>query len=297
MVLTTPLIGALAECYPDARITVIATPATAALARHAPGVGDVFEVGRGVFGRIGATVRLGMRAFDLYIDPKDHHSRSSRLLARAARASRTVIHPSNASGAFQPLPPPLAPGHYVDRMLAPMQLLAPEVTFERRPRIGLSSEAAIVASRVRAGLGDRYAVVNVSAGAASRYWRVDRWISLVQWLARHVPVAIVSTPADRAKTHSIASTAANLLAVDTADILELAAVVAGSSLVISPDTSVVHIASAYNRPTVGLYPPLPDNLRLFAPLSDRSAAVVARDGGEIAEIETDDVIAAVTPLL
>jgi ADP-heptose:LPS heptosyltransferase len=40
----------------------------------------------------------------------------------------------------------------------------------------------------------------------------------------------------------------------TASLHELMSLVKGASLVITPDTSVVHIASAFTRPVVALYP-------------------------------------------
>jgi ADP-heptose:LPS heptosyltransferase len=293
MVLTTPLIEALDTLYPDARITVIAGAATSAIARYAPGVGDVFEVGRGALALGGAVMRLRMRAFDLYIDPKDHHSSTSRMLARSTRALRVIAHPSNAPSRFEPLPPSAPPGHYVDRMLAPLRVLAPDHAPSRRPRMGLPADATIAASRVRAQLGEAYAAVNVSAGVASRYWTVDRTIALVQWIARTMPVAILAAPADRRMAHGIATTAAGILAADTNSLLEVAAIVAGASIVVSPDTSVIHVASAYDRPTVGLYPFNPDNLRLFAPLATRNAAVVAPPDGTVADIDVEEVRAAV----
>jgi heptosyltransferase III len=292
-ILTTPLVEALAERFPAARITFIASAGAAPIARYAPGVGDLFEVGRGAIGLGGAVLRLQMRAFDLYIDPKDHPSSTSRMLARSAHARLVIAHPANAPRDYVPLPPIASPGHFVDRMLAPIAWLDPEATPIRRPRIGLPSEATVVAARVRASIGDDYVVVNISAGAPSRYWTTDRWIALVQWLAARSPVVVVATPADRADAHAIATTAPNVLAADTNDILELAAVVAGATLVVTPDTSVVHIASAYDVATVALYPDNPDNLRLFAPLATRNKTVSAPPGGAIAEIELDEVIGAI----
>lgn len=296
MVLTTPLIEALAVRFPASRITVLAAPAAASIARHAPGATDVFEVGRGAIGLAGAVMRLQMRSFDLYIDPKDHHSSSSRMLARSAHARRVIAHPSNAPQEFIALPPTPPPGHYVDRMLAPMSLLAPGSTPDRRPHIGLPSEATVVAARVRAAVGDEYAVVNISAGAPSRHWTVERTVALAQWLAERTPVVIVGTPSDRPTAHAIATTAADIVAADTGDLLELAAVVAGATFVVSPDTSVVHVASAYDIPTVGLYPENPDNLRLFAPLATRHGVVVAPAGGSVADIDVEQVIEAIERL-
>jgi ADP-heptose:LPS heptosyltransferase len=297
MVLTTPLFAALGELFPSARVTVLAAPQAALIARHAPGVGDVMEVGRSAIGLAGAVLRLRMRAFDLYIDPKDHPSSTSRMLARSSRALTVIAHPANGPRRGRPLPPVASPGHFVDRMLAPLRLIAPDYVPDRRPRLGLPSESTIVAAQVRAQAGDHYAVVNVSAGVASRYWQHDRTVALAQWLARRMPVVILGAPSDQRLAHSIASTAPRCITAETHDLLEVAAIVAGAGLVVSPDTSIVHVASAYDVPTIGLYPYNPPNLRLFAPLSTRHAALVAPNDGAVADIDESVVISAAERIL
>ena len=47
-------------------------------------------------------------------------------------------------------------------------------------------------------------------------------------------------------------------------------------LVISPDTSIVHIASAYNVPIVSIHEDNLKSYRLFAPKSDHSQTVFSK---------------------
>ncbi|WP_028311024.1 O-antigen ligase family protein [Derxia gummosa] len=51
----------------------------------------------------------------------------------------------------------------------------------------------------------------------------------------------------------------------TTDIRQSAAVIAAADLVISPDTSIAHIAALHSRPLVALYQPQPDNLARWTP--------------------------------
>ncbi|MEZ4692287.1 MAG: glycosyltransferase family 9 protein [Ignavibacteria bacterium] len=48
-----------------------------------------------------------------------------------------------------------------------------------------------------------------------------------------------------------------------------------SNIVISPDTSIIHICSAYNMPVIGIYPDAKWNLEKFYPLSDKKEVVVS----------------------
>jgi ADP-heptose:LPS heptosyltransferase len=67
--------------------------------------------------------------------------------------------------------------------------------------------------------------------------------------------------------------------------------------VVTPDTSVVHIASAFNVPQVALFPPVEWNLHKFRPLSDRSVVLQPSEGAPLASIRTEDVIEAMENLL
>ena len=53
----------------------------------------------------------------------------------------------------------------------------------------------------------------------------------------------------------------------TNTILDVAALIDQLGLVITPDTSVVHIASAFNKPIVAIYEDKQDNYQLFSPVS------------------------------
>ena len=54
----------------------------------------------------------------------------------------------------------------------------------------------------------------------------------------------------------------------TEKILDVAALISQLDLVISPDTSIVHIASAFNRPIVSIHEDNRDSYELFAPTSE-----------------------------
>ncbi|MBC8144477.1 MAG: glycosyltransferase family 9 protein [bacterium] len=302
-ILTTPLFIALRELYPDARLTLIASSAAATIGRYQKCIDDVFEVSHGVVGLLGAMVRMRMRSFDLYIDPKDHRSSTSRLLMNVARATRVIAHSANLSSTLSGssmvnvLTGSGGAGHFVDRMLAPVHVLAPEYVANRRPRLDIPSTALVEAARIRQLIGDGYAVLNVSAGSESRYWRVDRFVAIAQWLPQQLHVVLLSAPKDRAMANEIASVRERSVVAHTRDILEVAAIVEHASIVVTTDTSVVHVASAFNTPTVALYPNDRDNLQLFSPLASHHRAIRAPDGGGVADISVRDVQAAIEIIL
>ena len=80
--------------------------------------------------------------------------------------------------------------------------------------------------------------------------------------------------------------------LDTPTIRHAIAALAGAAIVVTPDTSVVHIAAAFDTPIVALYPNVEWNLKKFRPLSTRAEVVQPDDAQAFADIPAARVIAA-----
>ena len=62
----------------------------------------------------------------------------------------------------------------------------------------------------------------------------------------------------------------------TASLLDVAALIEKLNLIISPDTSIVHIASAFNKPVISIHENNQDSYQLFAPTSELNRTVFAK---------------------
>jgi len=82
------------------------------------------------------------------------------------------------------------------------------------------------------------------------------------------------------------------LTYETKDIYDAAAIIQNLDLLISPDTSFVHIASAFNTPIVGLYWNTPVKTVIWGPLSTNQYIVTAPKVGEcsLVNINIDTVV-------
>jgi len=105
------------------------------------------------------------------------------------------------------------------------------------------------------------AVVHVGAYYGSREWPVDRFAAVAADLAaRGASVVVTGGAADRERAERTAALAglpaaavlAGRLALD-----EFAAAVADAAVVVTADTGAGHLASAYARPSVVLFGPVP----------------------------------------
>ena len=294
MILTTPLFDGLRRLYPDARIAVIADERSAIIPDHHRSIDAVLPVRSGFPRVLGLARRCFERRYDLYVDPKDHRSTTSRFVAAWVRARRKLVHPANRDGAESP-PGSALDGskHYVDRMLAPLRQLAPGTTFPRRPSVHVPAETVARIDERMGGGGAGVVTVNVSAGHPSRSWEPGKWKELVASLSARNAVAAVSSRADRPLAEAVCAASRNARPIATATILEVAAVVARSIAVVSPDTSIVHLASAFDVPTVGLYPSIAWNAARFAPLAHHSRMVLASEDQPVSRIAVREVLDAI----
>jgi ADP-heptose:LPS heptosyltransferase len=102
----------------------------------------------------------------------------------------------------------------------------------------------------------RRLAINVSAGDQTRYWPEDRFVSAITWIRERFPdlsLLIIGSPHDRARMEQIGQAGGVRLAA-TPGMRDMMAVVAKSDIVFTADTSVTHVASAYDKPAVVMFP-------------------------------------------
>ncbi len=95
-------------------------------------------------------------------------------------------------------------------------------------------------------------LVNVSAGAAHRYWPESKFAQVIDRVTERFPetqTVIIGSPEDGERMDRIAS-AAGATVARTPDYRQMMALVASADLVLTADTSVTHISSAFGTPAV-----------------------------------------------
>jgi ADP-heptose:LPS heptosyltransferase len=135
-----------------------------------------------------------------------------------------------------------------------------------RPRIRLSAaeiaeaEACwrIVEEKVpphRSGGRSRRLAVNVSAGKSWRCWPEERFAVTLRILRERFPgiqMLLLSTPADERRKQRIGHSC-GVPGAETSSARQMMALVATCDLVLTPDTAVTHVASAFQRPVVAMF--------------------------------------------
>lgn len=125
-------------------------------------------------------------------------------------------------------------------------------------------------------------VIHPGAAYASRRWPAERFAAVAKWAARaSLPVAITGGQTE----HSLAVEVANAggLAETTVlagrtTLVELAALVADARLLVSGDTGIAHLASAFCTPSVVLFGPVPPS-RWGPPKRQQHVALWPKESG------------------
>jgi ADP-heptose:LPS heptosyltransferase len=98
-------------------------------------------------------------------------------------------------------------------------------------------------------------VVHPGAASGSRRWPAGRFAAVAAALAgQGLRVVVTGGPSERDLVAAVAAAGAEPL---IPGLLDLAALVAGASLVVCGDTGVAHLATAYGTPSVLLFGPTP----------------------------------------
>ena len=154
------------------------------------------------------------------------------------------------------------------------------------------------------------AVVHPGAASASRRWPELRFAEVARHLRERGLRVAVTGSAEEHRTAERVARVAGLVPQDNVagatGLSQLAALVAGARLVVSGDTGVAHLATAYGTPSVVLFGPCPPGLWGPRIDTDRHRCLWAGTTGDphadridpgLASITADEVLAACDDLL
>lgn len=289
MVLTTPMFRAIGDHLPDAEIHVLTSPRDLSVISNNRRITKIHLYRKNFIALPRLAAQLRSQHYDVWIDPKDHSSGEGSLLASLSGARQKIGFNKPEQHLFDVALPSAETNyglHVSDRnLLALSSLISVDPShLNRRPELFVDHDCAVQ-------FDPRTVVINISAGNPSRHWPAERWSAVIAECARlSLPVGLMFDPADHAAAKEIAARGGNCLLLDTPTIHHAIAAVSSATLVISPDTSVVHIAAAFNIPIIALYPRVEWNLKKFHPLSDRSAVILPDESQTFQEIPAERVI-------
>lgn len=278
-VLALPAIQALRDTFPSARIDVLTTEAGANVFRMSDAVNDVITLAKQRFDHIrglispgglmslaGLTFKLRRRRYDTAVIL--HHlttsfgARKFRALVRATGA-RTVAGLDNGRGDFlthRAIDTGFGARAEWEYGLEIVEKIGAS-TDRTRPRLSISDEAVRSARELveRQGATGAFAILHTEVGEFSpaRAWPSRHFVDLARELIQssEMPLVLVGVERRRAEYAELESIPGVINLVGRTSFPELCALVRAASLVIGCDSSVAHLAGAFERPLVTLFGP------------------------------------------
>jgi ADP-heptose:LPS heptosyltransferase len=289
MILTTPLVSAIRSAYPDANIDIIASRQNYRIIEGNPHIHRVWTYKKGLpFFRL--LLKLRSQRYDIWIDPKDHFSRESSLLAYYSNVPIKIGQNTKKNRAFtHPLPQYNSKLHRVETNLAALLPLGISQQFNSRPELFPLIDSELFVQDFLANI-ENHIVLNISAGDQSRYLSTETWKTICNAISS--PIVVNYTPEDATIAFALQKNAANVHIFPSRSIMDTVSLVKRAALVISPDTSVIHIASAFDIPTLGLYPAIEWNYERFRPLSTFNRVLQPEAGKTLRELSSDKILTA-----
>jgi ADP-heptose:LPS heptosyltransferase len=262
MILSTGVMRAIARSHATITLDVLAAPANASIIDTADYIAHVvvFDKKR-LSSYLPTALQLRRAKYDAVIDCMvTAPSLTTLLLIFASGAEyRVGIAGRGNDAAFNVTVPaePRADAHIVDLLAALGAAFGVEPTrASRQPVLNVTPSERDWAELT---WGDRAsgvrALINVSAGTAERQWGNEEYAAVMQHIHDrhpHTTIKVIGAPAEMDRAGAIARLGGGALA-PTPGIRHAFALVATADIVVTPDTSIAHAASALETPCVAIY--------------------------------------------
>lgn len=255
VLLTTPVMKALKENFPDAELTVVAGPTAISLLECHELVDRAIPyfnkgVHKGAVGGAKIVLELRENKYDLAVDLRN--SMIPYVLRKRYKITAHHVHLKNRDEMKR---------HAIDRHLDVIEMAGiPAVTHEMSVTVPEPAETKIAALLEKKGLSDA-PLIAVYPGAGSPYklYPVEKFIQVVRMLKEDNGnnFVVVGSEADRPVGDALAAEfdSGVVSLAGEFGLVELAALLKRSRLMISNDSGPMHLGVAVGTPVVAIFGP------------------------------------------
>lgn len=306
VLVSTPLLHSLKRHYPDASVDFLLSTNNHFVLEHDPMVRNRWIYRKTLPGAIKTLFTIRRQRYDFVIDLMDNPSTTSTVICTWSGGQWTVGLSKENEYAYDITVPLLSrkETHIVDRLGRFLTVFGIDpVKEEFRIQYLTAEESDRFADqffRDHKLLGRRVIGINISPVRGVRFWGRKNFQEALKSLVLKFPDAaflVLSQPADREEAAAIAQPHPEiLLAPLTSSFDRFAAIIRKLNLLLTPDTSAVHLAAAFTIPAVVLYVQSDKSLRIWEPYGSPNETLVT-GVDDLSTIPVADVVAAVERLL
>jgi ADP-heptose:LPS heptosyltransferase len=300
-VLTTSMFRVLDQSFQDVQLYVLTSKRGVAIFNQNKRLSKVLVYRKDPVSLLFLLIRLQFIKFDWWIDPKDHYSKEASFLAKICRAKKKIGFNKTPDKPFSiglPSDKDNFLCHAVERNINSLLPLGiPKVTNfipELFPDQSLQKD---IREKYTSSPDDSV-LINISAFHPERYWQTEKWIFVVTTcIKKQYRVFLTFKPEDLPLAEFIKNQAPEAVIFRSTSINDVVALMQNIGFVITPDTSIVHIATAFNVPQIALFTNLQSNLHKFKPLSSKSIVIQSDNYNNLLSITETEVVDAFEKLI
>ena len=294
MILTTPMFRALHEHDHSAKIHVLTSPRGVPIVENNPHIHKIIVHNKGIIGLLRTIAAVRAQHYYLWLDPKDHASSEGTLLAQFSGATKKIGFNKKGKNIFDIAIPSDEENvmlHAAERNVRTLSSLGILSSRIAQLELFVDPMNANEVNEIFKNSTQRIAVVNISVGNESRMWNDGSWGKVIALcIQRGFRCVIIFQPIDRTRAEFLHSQHPESTLFESPTIHHVIALLSLSAIVISVDSSVVHVASAFNIPIVALYPTVEWNYHKFRPLSEKQIVLFSDDPKSLRGISTPAVL-------
>ncbi|MDT3739984.1 MAG: glycosyltransferase family 9 protein [Candidatus Kapabacteria bacterium] len=294
MVLMTPLFDEIKKLFPDSKLHVFAGPSNNSIIGNNPAIDNIHLVKKTPLGIIRTVFELNYIKYDFWIDPKDHFSKESRIIASIVNSKCKIgyNHPEMKKVFDISLQNIESLKHHSLISLSPLlnfNFKLPEKP--PKPVLYTQNDSDIYTRNFLVDVGDEYVVLNISGSAEHKMWDNSCWLEFLSKADIKLPVVLTFAPSESRRAEELQKVFPALKIFKSRNINDIVSLVSKCKFIITPDTAIVHIAAAFNKPVFALYSGMDDFYIKFHPLSDIYKTVRAEKGDKgIKSIRIEDTL-------
>ncbi len=296
MIVITPLFRAVKTAFPDSYIAIACSPYNEIVIRYNPFLDHIRVVNFHSFLHVIKLILwIRKQHFDWIIDCTPGESKTSTLISKLVRSksSRTAgMHKGYVTGFFDRVTDN-KDMHLIDRY----KLLLEDVLNCRfsgsfHPDLFFADQHRARAEKLLECVADKSKIgINLSAGAPERQWTRENYHEYLKLLSEKYEnhaLVLFSVGKQLKWAEEFAQEFKNAICLPETDLLTITALIKCMSVFFTPDTSLMHIASGFTIPTVGIYCVGGENFirwKSYKCMSRELVAVKSMDVNEITPLE------------
>lgn len=295
-IMLTPLIGALRKEFPELSISIITfSQIVFNFFSSDTNITAVYYTKKNLIRYYNGILS---KKFDLLFNPKDHPSTNFLINTMLIRARHKIGHFNFFhEGLYDHLIDLPRHTHESEKNLSLLKLIGADIELQHYkpylPPLPVSEDITTFLKTLEPG---KCIGINISAGHDGGHRSVHQWSELIRSFPNNTFI-IFSAPVDLEEKRALEQQHANVrLSPSTRNLNEVGEIVKNLKLLISPDTALIHVASCFDTPLIGLYRKSLVDHNQFGPLSQIQEVIVSSTP-DVVDIESDHIAASLREMI